>query len=320
MARHVTLVEAADVLCESLGIPAGTLPSVVDAAAVQLGVDASLSLVGKCAQCLRVLHGDNVALCSDDGALITAVLVSADDTFAPATATATVVPLQPVDLGATPSGGNPASTSALNTELNNVARNTDDCSKARDLVAAGADLSSTNGQDWRHTPLHQAAYHGRFDMASTLVELGADLTLHSNPCGRGKHGTPLELARGGGHGRIAEMLQAALKNKAVVSAQPGKLLSEGAGLLLPEDGGGLGAKPADATPYPYRRQDGLVSTGDMEGRYACCCVLPPFGHGCTSVSALGPGTFRGAAAACPLPPRPRPAPSRPAPPRPAPPH
>ena len=38
---------------------------------------------------------------------------------------------QPADvkLGATPSHGNPASNSALNTELNNVARNTNDTNK-----------------------------------------------------------------------------------------------------------------------------------------------------------------------------------------------
>merc|ERR1719487_792335 len=109
----------------------------------------------------------------------------------------------------TPSHGNPASTSALNTELNNVARNTNDTAKARALVAAGADLSSTNGEAWRHTPLHQAAYHGRYEMAKTLVELGARLDLHSNSCGRGATGTPLELARGGGHSKIAAMLEKA---------------------------------------------------------------------------------------------------------------
>ena len=99
----------------------------------------------------------------------------------------------------TPSHGNPPSTNALNTELNNVARNTNDTAKARQLVAAGAQLSSTNGPPWRHTPLHQAAYHGRYEMAKTLVELGAPLDGHSNPCGRGATGIPLELARGGGH-------------------------------------------------------------------------------------------------------------------------
>jgi ankyrin repeat protein len=86
----------------------------------------------------------------------------------------------------TPSHGNPYSNNALNTELNNVARNTDNCDKARELVARGADLSSTNGPEWRHTPLHQAAYHGRYEMALTLVQLGARLDLPSNPCGRGE--------------------------------------------------------------------------------------------------------------------------------------
>ena len=99
-----------------------------------------------------------------------------------------------LDLGSTPSHGNPRSTNDLNSELNNVARNTDDTARARALVKAGADLRSTNGPTWRHTPLHQAAYHGRYEMAKTLVELGAPLDLHSNPCGRGATGTPLELA------------------------------------------------------------------------------------------------------------------------------
>ena len=88
---------------------------------------------------------------------------------------------EPRATGSTPSHGNPASTSALNTELNNVARNTDDTAKARALVARGADLASTNGPHWRHTPLHQAAYHGRYEMAKTLVELGAPLHLHLLP-------------------------------------------------------------------------------------------------------------------------------------------
>jgi len=109
--------------------------------------------------------------------------------------------------GGTPSYGNPPSNNSLNTELNNVARNTDDCEKARQLVEQGADLSSTNGPTWRHTPLHQAAFHGRYEMAKTLVQLGARLDLPSNPCGRGGTGTPLDLARGGGHTRIASMLE-----------------------------------------------------------------------------------------------------------------
>ena len=118
-----------------------------------------------------------------------------------------------LDLGSTPSHGNPRSTNDLNSELNNVARNTDDTARARALVKAGADLRSTNGPTWRHTPLHQAAYHGRYEMAKTLVELGAPLDLHSNPCGRGATGTPLELARGGGHHQIADMLEKAAGGK-----------------------------------------------------------------------------------------------------------
>ena len=104
---------------------------------------------------------------------------------------------------------NPRSTNALNTELNNVARNTDDCGRARRLVAAGADLRSTNGAPWNHTPLHQASYHGRYEMARTLVELGAPLELTSNPCGRGGRGLPIDLARGGGHHRIVQTLEEA---------------------------------------------------------------------------------------------------------------
>ena len=135
-----------------------------------------------------------------------------DDQFQLAPPEQPTVPAGPakLDLGATPSHGNPASNSALNTELNNVARNTDDTAKARALVAEGADLASTNGPSWRHTPLHQAAYHGRYEMAKCLIELGAPLALHSNPCGRGAHGTPAELARGGGHHRIADMIEAAI--------------------------------------------------------------------------------------------------------------
>jgi len=129
----------------------------------------------------------------------------------------------------TPSHGNPASTNALNTELNNVARNTNDTAKARALVAQGADLSSTNGPHWRHTPLHQACYHGRYEMAATLVELGAKMDLHSNPCGRGATGTPYELAQGGGHHAIARMLENA---GGAVSGRPTKASGPSSGKWL----------------------------------------------------------------------------------------
>eukprot|EP01052_Picozoa_sp_SAG31_P000936 SAG31_NODE_29_length_32663_cov_14.779695_23_plen_749_part_00 len=107
-------------------------------------------------------------------------------------------------------GSRPGFIEALNAELNDCARNTDDCARARQLVESGADLTSVNDEYWRHTALHQACYHGRVEMAKTLVDLGAPLDLHSNPCGRGRHGTPLELASGGGHHKIVKLLMTAI--------------------------------------------------------------------------------------------------------------
>ena len=91
---------------------------------------------------------------------------------------------------------------SLNGELNDCARNTNDTGRLRDLVARGADLTSTNGAPWHHTPMHQSAYHNRPDMVETLVELCAErgvlervLAMGSNPCGSGGSGTPADLAR-----------------------------------------------------------------------------------------------------------------------------
>ena len=83
----------------------------------------------------------------------------------------------------------------------------------RALIAVGADITSHNGPVWRTTPLHQAAYHGRFAMAKACVELGAPLDLPANSCGRPGEGKPAELARGGGHNAIAEMIEAAILEK-----------------------------------------------------------------------------------------------------------
>jgi len=118
-------------------------------------------------------------------------------------------------LGSTPTQGNPPSNNKLNTELNNVARNTNDVTRVRQLVMAGADLASTNGGYWRHTPLHQAAYHGRYEVAKVLLELGARTDLPSNPCGRGATGTPVELARGGGHYDIVKLIENAAEAPAL---------------------------------------------------------------------------------------------------------
>jgi len=102
----------------------------------------------------------------------------------------------------------------LNTALNNKARNTNDVEKIRKMVKLGADLLSTNGAPWYHTPLHQACYHGRPEVVKVLVELlkeqgilETNLTKKSNPCGRGAHGLPIELAKGGGHKEIVRILE-----------------------------------------------------------------------------------------------------------------
>ena len=92
-------------------------------------------------------------------------------------------------------------TMGIDQDLNDVARNTNDTNKLRQLVAKGANLRSTNGAPWNHTPLHQACYHGRLEQARTLLELGAGMNIEnmpSNDCGRGGNGKPIDLARGGG--------------------------------------------------------------------------------------------------------------------------
>ena len=104
----------------------------------------------------------------------------------------------------------------LNTKLNDVARNTDDGAQINELVLAGAQMMSTNGAPWYHTPLHQAAYHGREAVVQELIallkqtgQLETALRLESNPCGRGEHGLAIELARGGGHHIVVAMLESA---------------------------------------------------------------------------------------------------------------
>lgn len=55
--------------------------------------------------------------------------------------------------------------------MNDCARNTNDTNRLRELVAEGADLTSVNDGHWRHTPLHQSAYHNRPEMVQVLLEL-----------------------------------------------------------------------------------------------------------------------------------------------------
>ena len=80
-------------------------------------------------------------------------------------------------------------------------------------------MTSVNDRNFRHTPMHQAAYHGRPEMVRTLIELCRRkgvleqvLNMHSNPAGRGVTGIPLELAEGGGHNECARLIDEAMQS------------------------------------------------------------------------------------------------------------
>lgn len=67
------------------------------------------------------------------------------------------------------------------------------------LLASAADPNVVQSGGW--TPLHQAAAHGREEIAKTLVEHGASLTAKSDD-GR----TPLEMAKVKGHAGLEALL------------------------------------------------------------------------------------------------------------------
>lgn len=105
----------------------------------------------------------------------------------------------------------------LNRRLNDTARNTNDVNALIDLVFQGADLLSTNGHPWHHTPLHQSCFHNRPEMVKKLIELCKEKGIFneivkkgSNPCGRGGSGTPVDLAAGGGHNECVDLIEVAL--------------------------------------------------------------------------------------------------------------
>merc|ERR1712070_683034 len=110
-------------------------------------------------------------------------------------------------------------TKLLNAELHRVARETNDVARARELVASGASISciETGWSTNMRTPLHQAAFHGKYEMAQALIQMGAALDLPSNPCGRGARGTPIELAQGGGHFRYTFCQRKLLSRRELVT-------------------------------------------------------------------------------------------------------
>jgi len=289
MASVTSLASKVDILRAQCGLDAqARLADVISSAQVQLGISAEelkgKSLIERADRCLQVLGVADTAPVVVQGVEVQGVEVAQQPVAAVQPVTVRSVAVQPVeavpamlDLGTTPSHGNPASSSRLNTQLNNVARNTNDTAKARALVAAGADLTSTNGGHWRHTPLHQAAYHGRFEMARTLVELDSSrktLSMRSNPCGRGSMGTPLDLARGGGHRRIVELLEGAMKGEAAPVAVAAAV------------------KPVPAVPaarqaaHAHARSGGNRDASEMAGCWGCVCV--PGGAAIEMKQAHGP--------------------------------
>ena len=61
------------------------------------------------------------------------------------------------------------------------------------LLERGADPARGNAHGW--TPLHQAAYSGRVDLAEMLIDAGAPTDAYA----RGDGGTPLVIALFWGH-------------------------------------------------------------------------------------------------------------------------
>ena len=153
----------------------------------------------------------------------------------------------------------------LNQRLNDCARNTNDTQRLRALVyEQGADLTSTNGGPWNHTPLHQSAYHNRPEMVRELIELcrargvlAQVLSMGSNPCGRGGTGTPLDLARGGGHKKCVALLEEAARSPTSGAAArgptPKTIKVSGAGIWWCNDTWTLAGEQAGR---PYWRRNG----------------------------------------------------------------
>ena len=88
----------------------------------------------------------------------------------------------------------------LDTALFREARNVSgSVERVRELIAAGADVNRRH--KYGHTPVHEAAFHGRIDMVTVLLAAGAD----PNMCGD-DGGGPLFWAARGGHLELVELL------------------------------------------------------------------------------------------------------------------
>ena len=68
------------------------------------------------------------------------------------------------------------------------------------LLAAGSDVNQANDRGW--TPLHAAAYANQPEIASMLIEKGADLDVEAHGAG----GTPLIAALFWGHREVSDLL------------------------------------------------------------------------------------------------------------------
>jgi ankyrin repeat protein len=94
----------------------------------------------------------------------------------------------------------PELATARGTNANALLNMASDAETLRLLLDAGADIAHPNAHGW--TPLHQAAYGNRADLARLLLAAGAP----ADVSGRGAGGTPLIVALFWGHHDVVDVL------------------------------------------------------------------------------------------------------------------